>query len=54
MSAVALSLTGITKRYRNTTVLGPLSLELEKGRIYGLIGENGAGKSTLKIGRAHV
>lgn len=47
MSAVALSLTGITKRYRNTTVLGPLSLELEKGRIYGLIGENGAGKSTL-------
>lgn len=47
MSAASLRLTGITKRYRNTTVLGPLSLELQKGRIYGLIGENGAGKSTL-------
>lgn len=47
MSHMALRLTGITKRYRSNTVLGPIDLELEAGRIYGLIGENGAGKSTL-------
>lgn len=47
MSHVALRLAGITKRYRSNTVLGPINLELEAGRIYGLIGENGAGKSTL-------
>ncbi|BCH14050.1 hypothetical protein MesoLjLa_09010 [Mesorhizobium sp. L-2-11] len=29
------------------TLLGPLSLELQRSRIYGLIGHNGSGKSTL-------
>lgn len=47
MSHAALRLAGITKRYRSNTVLGPIDLSLEEGRIYGLIGENGAGKSTL-------
>lgn len=47
MSHVALRLAGITKRYHSNTVLGPINLELEAGRIYGLIGENGTGKSTL-------
>lgn len=47
MSHAALRLVGITKRYRSNTVLGPIDLSLEEGRIYGLIGENGAGKSTL-------
>ena len=47
MSHTALRLAGITKRYRSNTVLGPIDLSLEEGRIYGLIGENGAGKSTL-------
>lgn len=43
MSHTALRLAGITKRYRSNTVLGPIDLSLEEGRIYGLIGENGAG-----------
>lgn len=47
MSHTALRLAGITKRYRSNTVLGPIDLSLEEGRIYGLIGENGAGKSTF-------
>ncbi|TIU37492.1 MAG: ATP-binding cassette domain-containing protein, partial [Mesorhizobium sp.] len=29
------------------TLLGPVSLELERSRVYGLIGHNGSGKSTL-------
>ncbi len=29
------------------TLLGPVSLELQRSRVYGLIGHNGSGKSTL-------
>lgn len=32
---------------RDRTLLGPVSLELERARVYGLIGHNGSGKSTL-------
>lgn len=37
----------ITKNYKDKEVLQNLQLELEKGKIYGLIGRNGAGKTTL-------
>ena len=33
--------------YGNVPVLKDISLRLEKGRIYGLLGENGVGKTTL-------
>lgn len=42
-----LRLNGVTTRYGSTCVLGPLDLQLQAGRVYGLIGPNGAGKSTL-------
>lgn len=35
------------KSYKKTEVLKGLDLQLEKGKIYGLIGRNGAGKTTL-------
>ena len=33
--------------YKNTQVFKNISLEFEKGNIYGLLGENGVGKTTL-------
>jgi len=38
---------GLTKKYGKKEVLHNVNLELEKGKIYGLIGRNGAGKTTL-------
>ena len=38
---------GITKKYGKKEVLHKVELELEPGKIYGLIGRNGAGKTTL-------
>lgn len=37
----------LSKSYEKKAVLQDLNLELEKGKIYGLIGRNGAGKTTL-------
>ncbi len=37
----------LCKNYKAKEVLKNLDLELEKGKIYGLIGRNGAGKTTL-------
>lgn len=38
---------GIVKTYGKKDVLCNVDIELEKGKIYGLIGRNGAGKTTL-------
>ena len=37
----------ITKQYKDKLALNDVSLTLEQGKIYGLIGRNGAGKTTL-------
>ena len=38
---------GLTKKYNNFLALDEVSLEIEKGRIYGFLGRNGAGKTTI-------
>ena len=42
-----LSCKNVVKAYGKNEVLHGVNLELEKGKIYGLIGRNGAGKTTL-------
>lgn len=37
----------ITFKYKRKRVFSDFSLEIEQGKIYGLLGKNGAGKSTL-------
>lgn len=47
MSETKLVCKNICKNYKDKKVLEGLELEIEKGKIYGLIGRNGAGKTTL-------
>ena len=42
-----LSTQGLSKRYGRFQALDGLSMHVEKGAIYGLVGRNGAGKTTL-------
>lgn len=41
------SISGLTKKYKNKAVLKDLNLTLEPGHIVGLLGPNGSGKTTL-------
>jgi len=43
----AISVTGLTRRYRGQVALDDITLELEPDSITGLLGRNGAGKTTL-------
>jgi len=47
MAESVIKLTNIQKSYGDHKVLQDVSLNIEKGGIYGLIGKNGAGKSTM-------
>ena len=43
---MALVINEVTKRYHDFTAVDHLSFTIEKGEIFGLIGQNGAGKTT--------
>jgi len=43
----AISVTGLTRRYRGQLALNDVTLDLDPGSITGLLGRNGAGKTTL-------
>ena len=47
MTGKVLKAEGVCKAYGRKEVLRNLDLEIQPGRIYGLIGRNGAGKTTL-------
>jgi ABC-2 type transport system ATP-binding protein len=47
MSAAALAVRGLEKRYGSVTALAGVDLEVGEGELVGLLGPNGAGKSTL-------
>ena len=47
MSEHILKCTGLTKCYGNKPALTNVNLELERGKIIGLLGPNGSGKTTL-------
>ncbi|MEM6532222.1 MAG: ABC transporter ATP-binding protein [Myxococcota bacterium] len=43
---LAVSTTGVSKRYGSVRALDALDLQVEEGSLFGLLGPNGAGKST--------
>lgn len=42
-----LKVTDLSKAFRQKAVFSNLNLEIERGEIYGLVGNNGSGKTTL-------
>ena len=47
MSELVLQTIELTKQYPHTTALDHVNVTIEKGGIYGFIGQNGAGKTTF-------
>lgn len=43
----AIEIKGLTKKYKDTIAVNELSLEINEGELFSLLGVNGAGKTTL-------
>ena len=46
-NSIVLSVKNVTKIYGERTAVNNVSFDINKGEIYGLIGQNGAGKTTI-------
>jgi ABC-type multidrug transport system ATPase subunit len=46
MNQLVLQTDQLTKKYRRRVVVDRLSLTVERGDVFGFLGQNGAGKST--------
>ncbi|MFT4057989.1 MAG: ABC transporter ATP-binding protein [Legionella sp.] len=46
MNDIAISITGLTKKFLQKTVVDHLSLNVKRGEIFGFLGANGSGKTT--------
>ena len=47
MADPAIHVEGVVKRFRSTTALAGVDLDVEEATVFGLLGPNGAGKTTL-------
>lgn len=47
MSEPVIAVTELTRRFGNKTALAGVTMSLQRGAVYGLVGANGAGKTTL-------
>lgn len=47
MNESAITINNLTKKFEDKTALENLSLEVQKGELFGLLGPNGAGKTTM-------
>jgi len=47
MIAPIIDISGLTRRFDRKLALNNVSLQVPRGRVFGLVGENGAGKTTL-------
>lgn len=47
MTTFAIETKNLTKKYKNQTAVNNVSLRVESGEIYGLLGRNGAGKTSI-------
>ncbi len=46
MTEYVIETKNLTKKYKDKTVVDNINMNVEKGKIYGLLGKNGAGKTT--------
>ena len=47
MNSTVLEAHNLTKKYKHSLVIDHINLRIEKGKIYGFIGQNGAGRTTF-------